>query len=112
MDKEFFENRENCSEQTISREEVVKKLASMTEEEGKAEIKSLLDELSVTCEVFQQRMTEISNKHKELVVAGRFGMVMAVSFSGKPIAFGDTGTKSALNDALKQAMFGVMTHED
>ena len=51
-------------------------------------------------------------KHKELAVACKLGMIMGMSFGGKPIVFAGSGTLSALHDALKQVMFGVMTYEN
>lgn len=112
MNKEFFENKENCSGQTVSREEVIKEMESKSPEEVKAEIKEMLDEISGVMSFVRDRFTEITDKHKAFSCAGALGYISAVSFSGKPVAFTGVGTKKALDNAFKVVMAGMISHED
>lgn len=112
MDKEFFENKEGCGGQIVSREEVTKDLESKSPEEMEAEIKEMLDEVSSVTRFVKDRFIEITNKHQAISCTGALGFVAGVSFARKPVTFAGIGTNEALDNAFKVVMAGVMAHAD
>lgn len=112
MDKEFFENKEDCNEQIVNCDKVIKDLKSKGPEATNAEIREMLDEVNSVIKFVKDRFTEIINKHQSICAVGDLGYLGGVSFSGKPVAFAGVGTKKALDNAFKVIMTGMMSHED
>jgi hypothetical protein len=112
MDKEFFENKDGCSSQTVGHEEVIKEIASKGPEATKAEIKEMLNEISGVMDFLKDRFTEIIDKHQSIGCIGALGLVTGVSFCGKPVIFIGIGTEKALDNTLKVVMTGMVSHEN
>ena len=112
MNKEFFENKEGCSAQTVSKEEVLKEIKSKGLEGTNAEVKEMLDEIGGVMTFLRDRFTEIIDKHKAVSCVGALGLVAGVSFAGRPITFAGVGTSKALSNAFKVIMTGMMSREN
>ena len=112
MDKEFFENKENCGGQSVNAKDVLKEIMSKGHDEVEAETKEMLEEISGLANFINDRFKEISEKHQALCCVGSLGLITGISFCGKPVAFAGVGTNKALSNAFKVIMMGMMTHED
>lgn len=112
MDKEFFENREGCSEQVVKRADIIKDIESKGPEAAQAEIGEMLEEVTDVMEFIKDRFAEITNKHKSLSAVGALGFVAGVSFCGQPVTFAGVGTNKALNNTFKVIMAGMISREN